>query len=243
MPFNLEDYTLTELRELGNKMDIPSRRSKKEMINDISVLFNEYELYKKEKIDRYTRKQQLGQCGKEGVTYLVIDRNDREYAMKTFRKSKSSTALRREYALQRLASKKGIAPRVFNYDTVSKYIVMEKMDGHLHEEIKKQQGILFKYQQLRIIKIFTILDNIKVFHNDSNICNYMLKGKEIYLIDYGFSKEITPCVVKSLETERPNMTLMLLGLVIKLKDMNLPEKSYKYLRSYLSPEVISRFHL
>lgn len=243
MPYNLEEYSLRELRAMGERMDLAPRRSKQEMINDITIAFDEYEEYKRNKLDRYERKRQLGHRGKEGITYLVVDTKNREYAMKTFRKGKASSTLKREYALQRIASKKGVAPRVFDYDTVSKYIVMEKMDGHLHDEIARHKGVLYKYQQMRIIEIFSLLDSAKVFHNDANICNYMLKDKQIYLIDYGFAKEITPKVAKSLGTEHPNMTLMLLGLVLKLKEMNLAETSYKYLKACLSAETVMRFRL
>jgi serine/threonine protein kinase len=228
---------------MAEKMDLPPRRSKREMIADISTAFQEYEEYKRDKLDRYTKRRQLGHRGKEGTTYLVTDHKDREYAMKTFRKGKSSTTLKKEYALQRKASKLGISPRVFDYDTVSKYIVMEKMDGHLHDEITKQKGVLYKYQQERILEIFDKLDEAGVFHNDANICNYMLKGKTIYIIDFGFAKEINGKLIKNLGTSRPNGRLMLLGLVLKLKEKNLPSKSYKYLIRKLPQEDIERFNL
>jgi serine/threonine protein kinase len=106
---------------------------------------------------------------------------------------------------------------------------MEKMDCHFHDIIQKQKGIIHKYQQQRIIEIFKALDEVGVFHNDANICNYMMKGKEIYIIDFGFAKEIDSRLEKSLGTSKPNIRLMLLGFILKLKEMNLPEKSYKYL--------------
>jgi hypothetical protein len=71
----------------------------------------------------------------------------------------------------------------------------------------------------------------------------MLKNGQIYLIDYGFSKEITPKLKKTLQTETPNARLMLIGLVLKLKEMKLPEKSYKYLIRYISDEDKEKFGL
>ena len=241
--YNLEKYNLTELKKMTTKMDLPARRSKTEMIKDISTAFSEYEEYKKDKIDRYTRHKQLGEKGKEGTTYLVTDRSGKEYAMKTFRKAKSSSRLYKEYSLQKKASKVGIAPKVYDYDTVGKWILMEKMDKHLYEQIEENKGILQKKQQLRLLEIFRKLDEVKVFHNDANICNYMLKDGEIYLIDYGFSKDITPELKKKLSSEYLNSRLMLIGLVLKLKQMNLPEKSYKYLIREVCKEDRIKFNL
>lgn len=243
MSYNLEKYKLSELKKMAGKMGLAPRRGRKEMIEDITTAFQEYEEYKKDKLDRYTRHRQLGQKGKEGTTYLVTDKRGRELAMKTFRKAKSSNTLKKEYSLQRKAGKAGISPRAYDYDTVSKYIVMEKMDGHLIDLIAKQKGILHKYQQKRIVEIFSTLDKIGVFHNDANICNYMMKGKEIYIIDFGFAKEITTRLAKQLGTDRPNMKLMLLGFILKLKEMNIPERSYLVLKKYISVDDIHRFQL
>jgi len=105
MSYNLEKYNLTELRKMASRMDLPYRRSKTEMIKDISEAFFEYEEYKKEKVDKYIRHNQLGDKGKEGTTYLVTDTHGKEYAMKTFRKGKSSSRLYTEYSLQKKAGK------------------------------------------------------------------------------------------------------------------------------------------
>jgi predicted Ser/Thr protein kinase len=241
--YRLEKYNLTDLKKMALKMDLPARRSKTEMIKDISTAFSEYEEYKKDKVDKYVRHKQLGEKGKEGTTYLVTDHHNTEYAMKTFRKGKSSSTLHKEYSLQKKAAKAGVAPRVYDYDTVSKWILMEKMDKHLYEQIEEKKGVLQKKQQLRLLEIFHKLDESCVFHNDANISNYMIKDGEIYLIDYGFAKEITPKLKKKLGTDRPNGRLMLIGLILKLKEMNLPEKSYKYLLREINKEDKSRFNL
>lgn len=239
----LKKYTMTELKNLANDMGLKSRRSKSEMITQITQAFREYEEYKQEKIDKYTRLQQLGEKGKEGTTYLVRTSKGKEYAMKTFRKGKSSDKLIREFELQKRASKLGIAPRVKEYDTVSKYIVMERLDTHLIDVMKKQDGNLLRWQQYRILDIFNKLDQAGVFHGDANPLNYMFKGKELYIIDFGFSKSITDSLKRKLGTETPNMTLMLLGFILKLKDMNCPPTSYKYLIKKLSQKDIDKFGL
>jgi predicted Ser/Thr protein kinase len=234
MSYGLEKYSLSELKIIADKLQIPYRRSRTEMIEDIKKSFSEYEEYKKEKIDKYTRSYQLGEKGKEGTTFLVTDHRGKQYAMKTFRKQKSSNTLYREYSLQKKASKAKIAPKVHDYDTVSKYIVMEKMDSHLFPNMDDIK--LTKSQQHRLIEIFQKLDKIGVFHNDINLLNFMVKKGEIFLIDYGFSKEITPQLIKKLGTDSPNYKYMTLGLVLKLKEANVQEKYYKYLAKHISKE-------
>lgn len=241
--YRLEKYNLTELKKMATKMELPARRSKAEMIQDISKAFAEYEDYKKEKIDKYTKHGQLGEKGKEGTTYLVTDRHGKEYAMKTFRSGKSSATLHKEYSLQKKAAKAGLAPRVYDYDTVGKWILMEKMDKHLYEQIDDNKGILRRKEQERLLEIFRKLDEVGVFHNDANICNYMIKDGNIYMIDYGFAKEITPALKKKLGTDYPNSRLMLIGLIMKLKERQLPERSYKYLVRSVNKEDLAKFGL
>lgn len=242
MNYNLEKYSLPELKQMAVKMELPMRRSKNEMITEITSAFKEYEDYKKEKIDKYTKYEQLGDKGKEGLTYLVKDKHGKEYAMKTFRKDKSSQTLKTEYSLQKKASKFGITPHVYDYDTVSKYIVMDKMDSHLYDEIKKKGSLCKKYQE-RILFIFEKLDKAGVFHGDANILNYMISGGEVYIIDFGFSKEITPRLLKKLGTDKPNSHLMTIGLVLKLKEIGMGENSYRYLQKSLPIEYVRKYKL
>lgn len=239
----LEQTTFGELKKTAKEMGLPTRKSKTEYIADIKEAFGEYENYKSTKVDKYTRIRQLGNKGKEGITYLVTDKNGREFAMKTFRKSKSSNTLKNEYVLQKKAAKEGISPRVVEYDSVSKYIVMEKMDEHLVDVMKKQKGELRRSQQQQIINIFEKLDKAGVFHADSNLLNYMFKGNNIYLIDFGFAKEITPKLCKKLGTDTPNMKIMTLGFVLKLKELKYHPSSWNYIRTYISEADIERFKI
>lgn len=235
-------YSYTELKEMAKEMGLKIRRSKAELIRDISQGFREYESYKKEKLDRYERLGQLGEKGKEGTTYLVESKG-KQYAMKTFRKQKSSTMLRKEAELQNMAAEIGVSPRVIDIDTVSKYIVMEKLDRHLYETLKKNGGMMSQNVQRQIITIYKKLDRAGVFHGDANLLNYMFKGRQLYIIDFGMAKEITNKLVYKLGTTTPNLSIMTLGLVLKLKEIGSPRSSYSYLIKHLSEEQRSQFGL
>ena len=241
LKIDLNTYTYSELKVMANELDVPNRRSKIELIKEISQAFKEYETYKKDKLDRYTRIRLLGN-GKEGTTYLV-ETNGKEYAMKTFRKQKSSNTLRKEAELQNMAAEMGVSPRVVDVDTVSKYIVMEKLDRHLYDVLKKNKGVMSQNIQKQIITIFRKLDTAGVFHGDANLLNYMFKGRDLYIIDFGMAKEITNRLVSKLGTHMPNLHIMTLGLVLKLKEIGAPQSSYSYLVKYLSEEQRSQFRL
>ena len=232
----LNDYSFIELKLLCSKMSIEHSKNKTETIDKLTMAFREYEEYKNDIEQKYTRIEQLGDPGKEGITYLVRDKSENEYAMKTFKKSKSHETLRKEAVLQQKASVLGVAPVILEYDTVSKFIVMEKMDKSFIDIIRKQKGIVTKNQQKQIINLFQKLDECKVFHGDANIMNYMQKGKRLYMIDYGFSKEITPKFIKLYKTETPNMKIMLLGLILKLKELRCNPISWELLITYISEE-------
>ena len=236
MDYNqFDNYSYKELKELAISMDLPIKRNKQEFITEIRKAFKEYEKYKKEKVDRFTRIKQLGEKGKEGVTYLVVDKKGNEYAMKTFKKTKSSVTLRREASLQEKASRLGVAPIVIDCNTVNKTIVMEKMDVHLFDKIKTKRKLTLK-QQKDIIVLYRKLDDAGVFHGDVNLLNYMYKGDKLYLIDYGFSKEINSKLVKTLGTNSPNSEIMLLGICLKLKQLGFVPESYSYLLNKLSKD-------
>ena len=239
----LEQTSFENLKKMAKEMGLNSNRSKAGYIRDIQKAFEEYEKYKENKIDKYKRIRQLGNKGKEGTTYLVVDNKNREFAMKTFRKTKSSNTLKIEYNLQKKAASVGISPRVVEYDSISKYIVMEQMEYHLTEVLKKNKGRLSRNYQYQILEIFEKLDEVGVFHGDSNILNYMVKGGKVYIIDFGFSKEINDKLVKKLGTATPNVSIMTLGLILKLKELKCDTFSWKYLIKKLSTKDIEKFEL
>jgi tRNA A-37 threonylcarbamoyl transferase component Bud32 len=161
--------------------------------------------------------------------------------MKTFNKRKSSENIKKEAELQAKASEKGISPKVIDVDLVSNCIIMEKMDEHLFDVMKKQCGNLTENQQKQILEIFIKLDDACVFHGDSNILNYMLKNNKIYIIDFGMSKHINDKLKKKLKEDRPNFTLMNLGFILKLKDLKCPSTAYKYLIKFVSEENKNKY--
>jgi len=239
----LKKLSYEDLKSVALEMDIKIPKSKEELIQKMIKCFKEYENYKKNTIDKYKKICQLGNKGKEGITYLVKTKDNNEYAMKTFKKNKSSEKLKLEVKLQEMASKEGISPKIIDYDTVGKYIVMEKLDKHLKDILENQNGLLTINQQKQLIKIFETLDKVKVFHADSNILNYMYKNKKLYIIDFGMSKEIDDKLIKKLGTTTPNIDIMTLGFVLKLKEHNCPKKSYEYLVKYISDVNIEKFQL
>jgi tRNA A-37 threonylcarbamoyl transferase component Bud32 len=239
----LETYKLDELQKIAIKLDIDKKKLKKDLIVDIALCLDEYEKYKTRSDKRYKRITQLGNSGKDGTTYLVQNKEKKEYAMKTFKDSKDHELIKKEIKFQKLVSAQGVAPEIIDYDTVLNYIVMEKLDYHLSDLLKKQRGKLTKSQQLEIVNIYKILDKVGVFHGDSNILNFMVKDDKIYVIDFGLSKEITPELVKKFGTETPNIHVMLLLFINKLRDLGYGENTYKYLLPYLEEKDRIRYQI
>ena len=240
---DLKKIKYDELKNIAKDMDFKIPKTKDQLIDMMIECFTEYEKYKKQKIDKYEKIKQLGEKGKEGLTYLVKTEKGDEYAMKTFKKNKSSTKLREEARLQEMAYECGVSPKVIEIDTVSKYIVMDLLDKHLADVIQKQKGDMTKLQQKQIINIFKGLDKAKVFHADSNILNYMFKNKKLFIIDFGMSKEIDDKLIKKLGTNTPNIDLMNLGFILKLKELNCVESSYSHLLTYVSETEKVKFNL
>jgi len=120
----LNKLNYNELKDIAIGMDIKIPKTKFELIKNMQECFIEYEKYKKDKIEKYKKINQIGNKGKEGVTYLVKSNDGSIYAMKTFKKNKSSDKLRNEANLQEIASNYDISPKIIEIDTVSKYIVM-----------------------------------------------------------------------------------------------------------------------
>lgn len=246
----LETFTFKELEKMALDMHIKKQKSSKLYIESITKCLKEYEKYKYEKVDKYTKISKIGSSGKEGIVYLVKNNyksntdNTDLYAMKCFKKNKSSKKLKLEVELQKKCALIDISPSVIDYDTISKYIVMEKMDINLLDVLKNQNGELTISQQKNIINIFQKLDNIGIFHSDPNPLNFMLNknSKKIYIIDFGFSKKIDTKLIKKYNTSTPNMKYMVIGFILKIKEF-LPNIRYKLLEQYLSKENKHLFNL
>ena len=64
----------------------------------------------------------------------------------------------------------------------------------------------------------------------------MLNGQSMFMIDYGFAKDIDDKLIRKHETETPNMKFMILGLILKLKEIyrdHNPNIEYKVLSKIL----------
>jgi len=209
---DLKNKKKSQLIEISRKYNISTKnKTKKKLIEEIID-----EHYQKKK-NKYTQIKQLGKSGKEGTVYLVTYRN-KEYALKQFRKHKVADNIQKEAKIQQKCAKYGISPKIKEVNLHCKYFVMDKMDCSLMDLIKKYNGrIPNKYQQ-EIINIVSILDNkIKIFHGDPNPSNFMIKDKRLYIIDYGFAKEIDDKLIKKHGTKQLNKQFMIVGLLIQLK--------------------------
>ena len=228
----MADLRIDELRDIAKSLNLGScdTLTKHELLVAIS-----HKLSPKQQPSKYKVGNQIGNSGKEAKTYSVTTKTNDEYAMKTFRKNKSGNRITEEVEFQKRCAEVGISPKIIDYDTSEKFIVMEKMEGHLYDIIASKEGLISEKIQARIVDIFKLLDKAGVFHGDANILNYMYKRGKIYIIDFGFSKEIDDALKKKLNSDTPNMHIMLAGFIIKLKEMGCPESSYSILSKHLTP--------
>lgn len=239
---SLEKLSINDLKQMMEKLNLKPGRRKGEIIDQIRGAFDQWEDYKKEKVERFERKKSLGNKGREARTFLVYDnKTKREYAQKSYRKNKSSDAIRREYDFQQRAARKGISPEVIDCDTITKTITMEKMDYDLIDLIQKQKGKLNRRQQEDIVDLFEDLDDLGIFHADSNSLNlmYTTEGK-LKIIDYGFAEEITTRVVKKYGTERPNLLYLTMGLLTQLRGI-FPNSKFAHLEKFIDPQLLEKF--
>lgn len=232
----LSDCNMATLKQMGHKLGVNIKeRKKSELIKSISSRFTSSasstsstsstsSVKKKDK--KY--KTPLGK-GKDGTTYTRG--NNSNSAIKQFKKSKSPVKISSEVDFQKIASSKGISPRIIKYDLETKKIVMDKLDKTLYDILKDNNGKLTQKYQKRIIEIFKILDELKIFHADPSAMNFMEKDKQLYIIDFGFAKKITSKLAAkhNCPSENLNMEFMPLGLLLKLKKI-CPGVEYPILR-------------
>lgn len=198
-------------------------------------------LKKKTGCSSFIKVAQLGVPGKEGTVFLVLDTNGNKYAMKTFRKRKSGKTLEKEAYYQYLASKRGISPRIIEYNQEEKYIVMDVLDKTLTELLKEQKGELTRDQQEQIINLYIHLDDIGVMINDGNPLNIMEKKGRLYFIDYGFAKFTDH--KDFAKYKHPNYQLMPLGLLMWMRDKKTPTKQWTYIREQIDPSVYQKMKI
>lgn len=174
--------------------------------------------------------KQIGNTGSEGITYLLKVGNH-ELAMKKF-KNKSKENIKKEALFQSIAHIKNISPQVFQINKDN--IVMEKMDKNLIEHLRETNGELSLELQQRIIDIIDILDDVGIFHNDPNPCNFMFKNNKLYIIDFGYSKLINDKLIKKYETKNINKLFMILGFVLRIKELFKKDVYYELFTKYLN---------
>lgn len=240
--------SLLELQKIAKKINIKyyDEYLKKDLLKKVLLELERREKENKKVEKKYEVKEQLGNKGKEGKTFLVIDNKFKcEYAMKKFRSNKSGEKLLKEVSFQRKCSEVGISPKIVDFNISEKFIVMEQMDYHLTDEITFNGGLLSDKRQKELINIFQKLDKLKIFHGDANLLNYMVKDDKLYIIDFGMSDTINQKLTEKVKGKsiNLNMEFMLLGFILKLKESNCPKESYKILKDYIPKEEVKRFSI
>lgn len=175
----------------------------------------------------FSKKCQLGKPGKEGTTYLVIDEKGSEYAMKTFRSTKSPRMVVAESRYQQEAWTVGAAPRVYSIGEC--HIVMHPLVQPIY------RVELTAKVQLDVINLHQRLHKIQLVHNDGNPRNIMLsESGDMYLIDFGMTRRYTSKEIKS--KEEVAVQIGLFGLMIYLHDLGYDVIKLEEWMNYLSTD-------
>jgi tRNA A-37 threonylcarbamoyl transferase component Bud32 len=227
----IEEWKCDRLRSvLREEFGLTPAKTKTKMIDQIFEA----------KHTRYSFEKQLGDPGKDAVTWQV-NMGGKKFALKQFKPQKSEKKIRKEVELQTLAANAGIAPKIHDVDYDRKYIVMDKLDKHLVEV--GSDKLVADDSQRQLVNLYNKLDDIGVFHGDPNPLNYMFKRKKLYVIDFGMSSVIDSKLKKKLATETPNADIMALSMVLKLKKIGFPEQSYSILAESLPTSRKEQFGL
>lgn len=224
----LNSCNVDSLKKIASKLNIKNcSTSKASLIKEINNVFTPPPSPQIKK-----SMSPIGHPGRDGQTF---EHNKRKTAIKVFHKVKSPVKILSEAEMQQMAFEKGVSPRVISYDPIARKIEMEKMDRTLYDVLKASNGRLLAKYQRRIINIFKILDELKIFHADPNVLNFMEKNGEIYIIDFGFAKKITKKLINKHGTDKLNMEFMPLGLYLKLKEL-CPSSEFKIIKEAI-PET------
>ena len=95
----IKKLKLSELKDFATRLELKgiSTLSKEKLSSRLISELKDFEKYKEKEESKYKKVRQLGEEGKEGTTYLVIDNStNKRYAMKQFRPSKSIDRMTRE---------------------------------------------------------------------------------------------------------------------------------------------------
>ena len=156
----------------------------------------------------------LGSEGKDGQVFLVESAANVRGAMKVFKPKKSVARIATEVELQSVAAESGLAPSVLStwrIDEGHRCFVMESLDRTLGDVAAAQRGVLTPAQSARIAELYGALSaSCAMLHNDENVAlNIMERASdgELFLIDFGFARPITPADVCKRGVD-PNMALL-----------------------------------
>jgi tRNA A-37 threonylcarbamoyl transferase component Bud32 len=200
------------------------------------------EIKTKDKTNKYLIDKKIGHQGKEGTIYKVKkEGGKKEYALKQFSKSKSSNNLEKEANFLKIAGNAEISPKMIEYNLDKKYIVMDLLDKSLFDILKENKGKISIEYQKRIIEICKLLDKLGIFHGDPSPLNFMEKDGKLYIIDFGFSKEINDDILQKVG-KHPNLKVIPLGFMVKIKEVCNP-KNFPELMKYISKEDKVQFGL
>ena len=159
----------------------------------------------------------IGYEGKDAIVYEIKDNEGKLYAMKKYKKNVKAEDIKKEaYFLEKL-NNSGITPKIYFVNLKDKYIVMEKFEKTLYDEIN-EKGKLSQKIQKDILAIHKKLDKLGVFHGDPSPLNLMFDDGKLKIIDFGFSRDIDDNLKKEVDSNEPNYEFSTLGLVLKIKD-------------------------
>ena len=175
----------------------------------------------------------IGDEGKDGLAYIVKHKTKPglDAVVKFFKNKKSVNMIKREFDFLEKCSNSGISPKIYQDNIDGKrYFIMDRLEATLREYIdeKKWLGL----QDIKqIISLYTILGELGIWHNDSNILrNIMIKGDRFYLIDFGMANEIN---LKIKKNYGPNPNFMLLPKLFKfIKNLNVKGYLRKIIDDY-----------
>ena len=189
-----------------------------------------------------TKIKKLGAEGKDGIVWLIKYKatpksKERQYALKQFKTSKSSGEILREAELQRLSAGAGLSPRIIDVDILSKFIIMEYIEGEtLFDNLKKSNGVMPIADQRIFVKLIDRLDDIGVYHGDPSPLNFMYDvNKNLKVIDFGLGKQTN---------KRINRTSMLPGFILKMKQIGVDvDNNYTYIKKYIDIKLLQQCNI
>lgn len=82
----------------------------------------------------------------------------------------------------------GLVPKVYDFwfcDNSMAFLVMERMDKNFADVLEHQNQHMTLAQERRLRHILATLNSLEIIHDDIRAPNMMVKGNQLYLIDFG----------------------------------------------------------